>query len=63
MVDKSDKVSKIKRLANKAIFKKSPQAKVKVEVQDYDLTTKMQRDKSRFFKTAWEEEKKELFFK
>ena len=62
--DKEDKAkSSLKRIVSKAILKKSKQVTVKVEPHEYNLTKKMDRDKSRFFKQTWEEERKRLFFK
>ena len=50
------------KLPDRRIVRKE-QAQVKVSAPDYNLMRKMDRDKSRYFKTAWEEEKKQLFFK
>jgi hypothetical protein len=61
-LSKVDKILK-GRLPSKDIVKKGPQATVVVNVPDNNLTRKMDRDKSRFFKQTWEEEKKRLFFR
>lgn len=46
-----------KRLTNKRVLK--PQQRVGVDLRQPVYT----KDKSRYFKTAWEEEKRQLFFK
>lgn len=51
-----DKLGRSK-LSNKRILKKEPHATVIVNQPVYT------QDKSRFFKEAWEEEKKQLYFK
>lgn len=66
--DKEEKKNKkrgflAKRIIIKDLLKKEKQATVVTEVPEYDLTEKMDRDRSRFFKKTWEEEKKRLFFK
>ena len=38
-----------KRISNKQIIKNNPRATIKVNVDDYNLLSKMQRDKQRFF--------------
>lgn len=52
-----------KKILNRTIIKSVPRATVVVESPNMDLTTPMQRDKSRFFKKTWDEEKRSLFFK
>ena len=58
-----------KKIISKSLAGKLSSKKVisspKIEVRVYQKPTglqKMDRDKSRFFKTAWEEEKRSLFF-
>lgn len=50
-----------KKVTSKRLTKKN-NTRVVYATPDYNLTRPMQRDKSRFFKTEWEEEKKQLFF-
>ena len=58
-IKKSDVKVKINKLlpskaVNRSIVKKSPQATIKVAVAKYNLLTKMEKDKQRFFKESKE---------
>lgn len=66
MVKAEDKKSVIKlgyrKILNRPIIKQHKTI-VKVDIPDNNLLSQMDRDKSRFFKNTWDEEKRSLFFK